>query len=206
MRMLMNGQAIAELSAKNHKTLSVSAERDVIEGAVMSVDDAVAAAGRNLRLIYGIVCGLAAVIFGAVLVFAAVSEPRDLIVLVPTGLILAAALAALVRFIYRRNLATTRTMLTPRLARMAPPGSPIRVDGAGVALAGSQAAWSDVVIESVEFRTISVSEGPDMTIIESLTVSCPGQSMVLDHGGLVNGRAIVDKAWLRLRNGGSSHV
>jgi hypothetical protein len=206
MRILLNGQPVEELSAKDLKALSISAERDVVEGTVLSVDEAVAATGRNLRLVYGIVCGLGAAIYGAGLVAAAVYEPRDLVGLVPLGLILAVALAALLRFFYRRNLVMTRGVLTPRLARMAPPGVPIRVDGAGVSMAGSQAAWSDIVIASVEFRTIPVSEGPDMTIIESITLSCPDQAMVLDHGGLVNGRAIVDKAWLRLHNGGSSHV
>jgi hypothetical protein len=42
---------------------------------------------------------------------------------------------------------------------MALPGARIRVDGAGVSLAGSQAGWSDIVIESVEFRMIPVSGG-----------------------------------------------
>ena len=201
MRILIDGQVVGELSAKDEKQLTLCADREIAEGRVMSVDEAVAGSGRRFRLAAGILGGMAAVILGGALVMAASYEPRDLALLVPFMLILVAALVVAVRFIYRRRLAGTRAALTPRLARMAPVGAPVRVDGFGVSLDGRQADWLDFSIGSVEFRRIPVNEGPDMTIIESLILDHPGGQLILDSGVMTNGRAIVDKTWRHLRAG-----
>jgi len=199
---VQNGKAIDALSAKAAASLRVHGEGDaVLEGIVRSVDEVVSEEARQFRVAFGVIGAIAAALFCIGPVAAALYEPRDLVMIVPLELILFGGLAALVRWRYGRNQDNSRAILTPRLARMAAPGARARLDDAGVTVAGAQAPWPELTIETVEFKTITVSEGPDYIVVESLTLKGSGGTMVLDRRLLAHGQEIVDRAWVKLRGG-----
>jgi hypothetical protein len=162
----------------------------------------VAAAGRRLRLLYGSVCGFAALLMLGVLVGVGSYEPGDLIGLAPLVLVLAGGLALLMRFTYRRNTAKVRLRATEQLPRMPPLGAPVVVDLAGLGVGADLHPWNDLAVSAIDITATSFNDVP-LTLIERLELDAGGaRPIVLDAVLISNGRAAVDEIWRRLREAG----
>jgi hypothetical protein len=199
MRVSVNGKPVEGLSPKLERRLTVrAADKPVIEGVVMTTDQAVGQVARGLKLLYGSACGVAAVIMIALIIGTASWEPGDLVLLIPVALVLAGALAALLIHVYRRNLAKTRRRAEATLPRMAPAGTPIRLDGAGLSVGAVAIPWPEVTIEAVEITGTSMNDEA-ISYIEWLALSGGGREVTLDCLLITSGRLVVDRAWLALR-------
>ena len=198
MRVIVNGRPADRLDPKLARRITPRREPQVAEGAVLSEAAIVATASRRLKLIYGVAGGLAVLVNVAVLIGAAVSEPGLLLIAGPFAIILGAGLAWLMVFVYRRNMAKTRARVGPQLARLPSPGTTIRADDVGLAIDGHAEPWAAFEIEAIEIRDIR-TEDSTYALIECLTVNRGGHVIGLDGAAISQGRAVVDKAWARLR-------
>jgi hypothetical protein len=201
MRVLINGKHAEALDAGRESQITLSARRDVVEGAVMSAEESVARIVKRLKLSLGFFAAFCTAILVAIL-FAA--DPRDLVILAPLATVLAIGVATYLAYLYRKGAAKVRGEAEPRLARMAAPGTTVRVDDAGLTVAGRSAAWSAIAIDTVEITRISTIKAPlvqsqDPSLIAALLLTVQGDTVVLDSGAIENGQSIVDNAWRRLR-------
>ena len=204
MRVLLNGKTLDHLDKRVERDLASGGKREVAEGVVRTADQVVAATARAMKILFGAAGGIGALIMVAALIAAGVDEPRDLILLGPLTLILSAGLAALVAFIYRRNLAKARAKAGPQLAQMPTPGTTVRASGEGLAIGGALRPWSAVAIEVMEIGRISSSDGADSYYIESLSLVASGRVVVLYAIALTNGSLILAKIWRILRGVGTA--
>jgi len=161
MRVLVNGKPVDGLDPKLERRLSVVRRRDSVEGVVLTADAIVAARARTMRILFGFLGGLCVLTMGALLFAAAKEAPRDLPIVVALALLGALAIGSLMAFGYRRDLAKTAAGAGPRLARMAPPGTMIRVDDTGLTVGRQANPWPAVEVDALEITRVSGGEGAD---------------------------------------------
>jgi hypothetical protein len=194
MRIVFDGRQVESLEPKVVRRLDREADSPpVVEGVILSTDQVVDASARRFRIGLGWVGGIAAAILIAVGIMALDYEPADLVVIGPLYLVILAAFVMGGPALYRRSMARMRDDITRRLARMAPPGTAVRLDAAGLTFGGRATPWSDIAIEAVEIVTVYVSEGDDDYRIEAVVLEIRDRPVVLDQGVISNGPAIVDK-------------
>ena len=198
MQIAVNGKPVATLSSAIEKRLAERHSPEVAEGAVLSAEQSTDAWARRTRLFYGILCGIAGAIGTAALVMAALWEPGDLTVVLPTYLILAGGLAWLLRFAYRRNLAKVRGRADAQLPRMAPAGTKIRADADGLTVGQLRHPWSDLAVDTVEITDTSFDDS-SVSWVERLDLIGGGRLIVLDTVLVGNGAAVLAKAWRELK-------
>jgi hypothetical protein len=199
MRVVVNGKAADQLEPAIEKQLVSGSPHEHVQGAVMGAEAAVAATGRNLRILYGVLCGLAAVIMLGLLIGVGSYEPRDLTWLIPLVLVLAGALALLLRFTYRRNTGKVRQRAVEQLPRMPPPGAVVVVDAGGLGIGQDRYAWSALAVSAIDVTATNFNDAP-LNLIERLELDgATGRPLVLDAVLVSNGRAVVDEIWRRLR-------
>jgi hypothetical protein len=202
MQVVVNGKAADQLDPKLERQFVSGAPHGRTEGAVMGADEAVAATGRNLRILYGVVCGIAAVIMLGVLIGVGSYEPGDLVGLIPMVLVLAGGLALLLRFTWRRNTAKVRLRADQQLSRMPAVGTPVVVEADGLAIGAARHAWSALSVSALDITATSFNDAP-LTLIERLELDAAAvRPIVLDTVLIRNGRAVVDEVWRRLREAG----
>jgi len=197
MRISVNGRPVAALTSAIERRLASKHGPEVAEGAVLSAEQSSAAWAGRTRLLYGVLCGVGGAIATAALIAAAWWEPRDLILVLPVYLVLAAGLAWLLRFFYRRNLAKLRVRADAQLPRMAPAGTNIRADADGLSVGQTRYAWSDVVVDAVEI-TDTTYDDSSVSWIERLDLTGEGRVIVLDTVLIGNGALVLATAWREL--------
>jgi hypothetical protein len=194
MRIVFNGQQVESLKPKIAKRIDFGAERPLVEGVILSTDEVVDAAARRYRITLGWVGGIGAAILIAAAVIALDYEPADMIVVGPLYLAIAAAFGLGLPPLYRRRMSRMRDDISKRLARMAPPGTAIRLDTEALTIGGRATPWSAIAIEAVEIVTVPVPEGEDDYRIEAVVLDTRDGTVVLDQAVISNGAQIVNKA------------
>ena len=199
MRVVVNGGAVDQLEPSIEKQLVSGGPHEHVQGAVLGAEDAVAATGRNMRILYGVVCGVAAVIMLGVIIGVGSYEPRDLVWLIPFVLVLAGGLAVLLQFTFRRNTGKVRRRAAEQLARMPPVGTLVVVEADGLGVGQERHAWSALAVAAIDVTATSFNDAP-LNLIERLELDGAGaRPLVLDAVLIGNGRAVVDEIWRRLR-------
>jgi hypothetical protein len=84
---------------------------------------------------------------------------------------------------------------------MAPAGTAIGVDAAGVAVGGQISPWPTLAIEQVELLKFD-ARYRTMFTHERLVLAGPVGALVLDPAMMRNGHLIVGNAWRRMRLAG----
>ena len=79
-----------------------------------------------------------------------------------------------------------------------PPGTPVRLDAAGLGVDGRTSAWSALSVEQVGIRQRQGNK-QRITYVEQLTLRGSQRSMNLDALFLTNGRTVLEQAWYRIR-------
>ena len=194
MRILFDGQQVESLKPRIAKRIDLGADRPLVEGVVLSTDQVVDAAARNYRIVLGWVGGIGAAILIAAAIIALDYEPADMIVVGPLYLAIAAAFGLGLPPLYRRRMVRMRDDISKRLARMAPPGTAIRLDTEALTIGGRAKPWADIAIEAVEIVTVPVSEGEDDYSVQAVVLDTRGGLVVLDQAVISNGAQIVNKA------------
>jgi hypothetical protein len=197
MQVTSNGKPI-QLKPSLEKELVSRKGKAVEEGVVLTADEAVRAAGGGLRLVYTTAVVVASVLVVAVIAGTAFYEPGDLVVFVPVVLVLGGALAFFMRFMYRRRMSQARRRTSEHAPRLPTPGTPIRVDAAGLTIAGATTPWPSLAIEAVEITQSSANDS-SVAWIEWMTLTGPRGSILLDILLIKNGRLLIDAAWCALR-------
>ena len=198
MRVIVNGKPAKALDARLARRITARREAEVAEGVVMSAAEIIATADRRMKLLFGAAGGLALLITVGILIGAGVGEPGALTLAAPLAAALALALGGLLVFVYRRNLAKVTARVGPRLARLPTPGTAIRADASGLTIGGHAEPWPAIEVDEIEIRDMR-SDDADWALIECLTLRAGGRSIGLDTMAITRGRAVVDKAWARLR-------
>jgi hypothetical protein len=202
MQVTVNRKAVDHLEARLERQLTSGRPRGRTEGAVMTADQAVATAAHGLRLVYAWTSGLAALLTALMLIGLASYEPGDLVVLGPLVLLLAGALAVLMRFIYRRTAARVRQRAEQQLPRMAPSATQVLIEASALAIGEDRYPWNALVVQALEVTATTFNDAP-LTLIERLELdSGADRPFVLDAQLIKNGRAVVDETWRRLREAG----
>jgi len=193
-RIVFDGRQVESLDPKIARRIGLGADSPVVEGVILSADQIAAAAARRYEISFGVVGGVAATIVIVATIMALDYEPADMVVVGPICLAVLAAMGTGLPALYRRRMAQMRDKTARRLARMAPAGTAIRLDAAGLTLGGCATPWSDIAIEAVEIVTVTVSDGDDDYHVEAVVLDVRGQPVILDQGMIANGEVMVDKA------------
>jgi hypothetical protein len=193
MRIVFDGRQVESLDPKIARRIGRAADSSLVEGVILSIDQVADAAARRYRISFGWLGGVAAAILIVVAIIALDYEPADMVVIGPVYLLSFAAIGAAGSVFYRRRMAQIRDKAAQRLARMAPPGTAVRLDAAGLTFGGRATPWSDIAIEAVEIVTVPVSDGDDDYRAEAVVLDIRDQSVILDQSVIANGRVIVDK-------------
>jgi hypothetical protein len=165
---------------------------------VLPADEATKARVGRTRLVLMIFWGVIAV-FAAII--ASVAEPADLPVVFAAAVLSVGGLGVFFAFMVRRRTRRWQRDLPRRLAGMAPAGTAIGVDAAGVAVGAQIFPWPTLSIEQVELLKFG-SRYRTMFMLERLVLAGPGGVIVLDPAMMRNGHLIVGNAWRRMRLAG----
>jgi len=195
MQVRINRKPVETLKPAIERRLVPKRGPDAVEGRVLDGVTALAAASRNLMVLFGVAGGLAAVIDVAALFGVAAHEPRSLPLVIPLVLASAAFLAVFLPWAWRRRRARARERLGEVLARMPPAGTPVRADAQGLAVDGRIRPWGRLSVAAVDIARVSSGEGDTSYYIETLALQDDGgREIVLDAGALAQGRKLVDFA------------
>jgi hypothetical protein len=198
----VNGKAVDRLEPGLERQLTSGRPHERVEGTVMTAEEAVDTAAASRRVLYSVASGVGALVMVLALVGAASYEPRDLVLLVPLVLLLAAALAILMRFTYRRRTAKVRQRAEQQLPRMPPPGALVLVEAGALGVGEARFSWSALVVQALDVTDTTFNDA-SLTLIERLELdSGAALPVVLDAQLIRNGRAVVDETWRRLREAG----
>ena len=203
MRILISGKPVAALTARHERDMRLAKAADSIEGSVLSAEDATSAYIRQTKWLYGLLGGFAFLLMLGIAIGASVSDglnQGDRLMVVSGAVVAAALLATFLWLMLRYRIRSWTRTLDKRRDGMPLPGTAIRLDAEGLAVATQRFAWPSLTVEQVEIS--AGSSGPDsggsVYTIERLSLASPGGPIVLDKGMLRNGYMIVDNAWRRL--------
>lgn len=195
MNVLVDGKAHAALSPQEEKDVRQFRAEESVQGTVLPFEEATAAYGSQLRLVFMILWGVVALI---AVVIASLAAPADMPVVFPVTVFVIVALGAFFAFVSWRRTRAWRQELPRRLEGLAPAGTVIGVDAAGLAVAGTTFPWSTLAIEQAEFRRYSTRRAVIFTL-ERLMLRGPAGVVVLDPILIRNGHLLIGNAWRRMR-------
>lgn len=194
------------IAGKDHAALTPAQEKDVrqfnaeesVQGVVLPTDEASKAQTSRIKLVLMIFWGVIA-LFAAII--ASVAEPADLPVVFTAVVLGVGALGLFFAFMVWRRARSWQQDLPRRLVGMAPVGTAIGVDAAGLAVGGQIFPWPTLAIEQVEMLRLG-TKYRDMFTLERLVLVGPGGPIVLDPVLMRNGHRLIGNAWRRMRLAG----
>lgn len=198
MRVLIAGSVHDPLTPAQEKDVRQFGAEESVQGVVLPTDEATKALVGKIKLVLMIFWGIIAIIAA---IFASMAEPADLPVVFTVVVLGVAGLGLFFAFMVWRRRRSWRRDLPRRLAGMAPAGTAIGVDAAGVALGRQILPWPTLSIEQVEMLKLS-SRYRTIFTLERLVLAGPGGVIVLDPVLMRNGHRIVGNAWRRMRLAG----
>jgi hypothetical protein len=128
-------------------------------------------------------------------------QPSDRGPTILFALVMMGVSAGLIRWGYRRTERRWHARLPERVAALPPPGTPARLDAAGLVIGDRSIAWSELSVGQVELQALSNAD--DKTyLVERLVLRSPGPDITLDRNLMQNlmqnGALIVENAYRRL--------
>lgn len=195
MRILIDGKICEALTPAQEKDVRQFRAEDSVRGQVLSADEATAARGSQTRTVFAILWGVTAAV---AVIMASLAEPADQSIVFPAAAFILLLLGAFFVFIYRRRKQIWRRDLPRRLEGMAPEGTAIGVDAAGVIVGGWTHPWPALAIEQVELGRYRSSRATILTL-DRLALRGPGGLIVLDPAMMRNGHLIIGNVWRRMR-------
>ena len=198
MRVLLNGQLLGGLDAGLERRLAGGVSNRPIEGVALSAEDSIAARASQLRLMLG--AATAFVVFSMALnlflVAARAPQAMSLVWLI-VAIVLGVTLA-LVFGLYALMLGAHRRRVEARPDTGLAPQTVVRVDAAGLTIAGLVLPWAALTANELWVRERQGNR-QRVTYVERLTLSDGHRPVALDALFLSNGRAVLEQAWRRLR-------
>ena len=199
MHIVFDGRVVESLAPKVARRIARRIDRaadspPLVEGVIVSADQITADTARRTKVGFGVVVGVAAAILIVTAIMAIGYEPGVMVVVGPLYLVILAAMGWGAPWLYRRSMARFRDKIARRLARTAPAGTAVRLDGAGLTFGGRATPWSDIALEAVEVVTEYHPDSEDDYSIQAVLLDMGGQSVILDEGVITHGSAIVAKA------------
>jgi hypothetical protein len=198
MRVLIAGNVHDPLTPAQEKDVRQFSAEESVQGMVLPADEATKAQAGKIKLVLMIFWGVIAIIAA---IIASMAEPADLPVVFTAAVAAVAALGLFFAFMVWRRTRSWQADLPRRLAGMAPAGTAIGVDAAGVAVGGQISPWPTLSIEQVEMLKLGAKYRTLFTL-ERLVLAGPGGTIVLDPILMRNGHRIVGNAWRRMRLAG----
>ena len=195
MRVVINGKPHDPLTPAQEKEINLFHDQPVVEGVVLSADEATRLYVRGVKRVFTVMTVLVLVLSIGI---ALVAEPADRAIVFGAVGVCVAALALFYFISLRRRVSKWQADLERRRAGLASDGSAVRVDAAGLTVNGSSSAWSALAIDTVEFRRIS-SKRLTLYMFERLVVGSAAGPIALDVAMIGNGHFIVGTSWRRLR-------
>lgn len=195
MRVVVDGKPHDPLTPAQEKEINLFRDQTVVEGVVLSADEATLLYVRGVKRTFAVMTVLVLILSMGI---ALVADPADRAIVFGWVGICVAALALFYFISLRRRMSKWQADLERRRAGLASGGSVVRIDAAGLAVNGSSSAWSALAIDTVEFRRIS-SKRLTVYMFERLVIANPAGIMVLDVAMIGNGHFVVGTAWRRLR-------
>jgi hypothetical protein len=198
MRVLIAGSVHDPLSPAQEKDVDQFRAEESVQGVVLPADEATKARVGQTKLVLMIFWGVIAILAA---IIASVAEPADLPVVFTAAVVVVGALGVFFAFMVWRRTRRWQRDLPRRLAGMAPAGTAIGVDAAGVAVGGQISPWPTLSIEQVELLKFG-SRCRTMFTLERLVLAGPRGVIVLDPAMMRNGHRLIGNAWRRMRLAG----
>jgi hypothetical protein len=195
MRVVIDGKPHDPLTPVQEKEINLFRDQPVVEGVVLSADEATRLYVRGVKRTFAVMTALVLVLSIGI---ALVADPADRAIVFGWVGICVAALALFYFISLRRRMSKWQADLERRRTSLAAEGSVVRVDASGLAVSGISFAWSALAIDTVEFRRIS-SKRLTLYMFERLLIANPAGAIALDVAMIRNGHFIVGTAWRRLR-------
>jgi hypothetical protein len=198
MRVLIAGNVHDPLSPAQEKDVRQFGAEESVQGVVLPADEATKALVGKIKLVLMIFWGIIAIIAA---IIASMAEPADLPVVFTGAVLSVGGLGLFFAFMVWRRTRSWQRDLPRRLTGMAPAGTAIGVDAAGVAVGGQIFPWPTLSIEQVEMLKLGAKYRTLFTL-ERLVLAGPDGTIVLDPVLMRNGHRIVGNAWRRMRLAG----
>jgi hypothetical protein len=198
MLMFVDGKPVGSYDSRRSPKVQANApRRKALDGAVLDAREAVAAFLLSWRSLFGgigfaglmlVVIPLGGVMFAAPLTtIAFIAVPS-----IAIGVFLLAVRQISVRQRWDAGVAE-------RVAALAPPGTPVRLDEDGVAVGNVSAAWGALTVERLDLNFDEGDEGQDAFYrVERITLAAGDKRIALDRDLISGGQALVDAAYARL--------
>jgi hypothetical protein len=198
MRVLIAGNVHDPLSPAEEKDVRQFGAEESVQGVVLPADEATKALVGKIKLVLMIFWGIIAIIAA---IIASMAEPADLPVVFTGAVLSVGGLGLFFAFMVWRRTRSWQRDLPRRLTGMAPAGTAIGVDAAGVAVGGQIFPWPTLSIEQVEMLKLGAKYRTLFTL-ERLVLAGSDGTIVLDPVLMRNGHRIVGNAWRRMRLAG----
>jgi len=195
MRVVIDGKPHDPLTPAQEKEINLFRDQPVVEGAVLSADEATRLYARGVKRTFAVMTML---VLLASMGIALVAEPADRAIVFGWVGICVGALSLFYFLSLRRRTSKWQADLGRRRTSLPAEGSVVRVDPANLAASGISCAWSALTIDTVEFRRIG-SKYRTLYMFEHLVIGSPAGPIALDVAMIGNGHFIVGTAWRRLR-------
>ncbi len=198
MRVLIAGNPHDPLSPAEEKDVRQFGAEELVQGVVLPADEASKAQAGKIKLVLMIFWGIIAIIAA---IIASMAEPADLPVVFTGAVVSVGALGLVFAFMVWRRTRSWQLDLPRRLTGMAPAGTAIGVDAAGIAVGGQIFPWPTLSIEQVEMLKLGAKYRTLFTL-ERLVLTGPDGTIVLDPVLMGNGHRLIGNAWRRMRLAG----
>jgi hypothetical protein len=198
MRVLIAGNVHDPLSPAEEKDVRQFGAEESVQGVVLPADQATKALVGKIKLVLMIFWGIIAILAA---IIASMAEPADLPVVFTGAVLSVGGLGLFFAFMVWRRTRSWQRDLPRRLTGMAPAGTAIGVDAAGVAVGGQIFPWPTLSIEQVEMLKLGAKYRTLFTL-ERLVLAGSDGTIVLDPVLMRNGHRIVGNAWRRMRLAG----
>jgi hypothetical protein len=195
MRVLIDGVVREPLSPQQIKDIRQFRVEPSVQGSILSAEKATALRLRDSKTVFLILWTLTVVVAG---IISSLAEPADRPLVLGAAVVMEALLGVFLGFVHWRRSRSWQRDLPRRLSGLAPVGSTIGVDAAGVAIAGQVFAWSTLAVDQVELAEYT-SRRSTMLTLERLTLAGHSGTVVLDPAMMENGHLIIGNAWRRLQ-------
>jgi hypothetical protein len=201
-RILVNDKPVDSLTPRLEQSLLLAKAQEAASGAVMNAAQATAAYIGQTRRWFMLLGSIAIALMLGIAVAGMVSDPIDGGPMAVGALIIGGAFVLIMVILLRRCVGGWNAKLARRSQGLAPAGTAIGLDAAGLRVGAESFAWPSLQIEQIELTQGSLgSDGSssEVSVIERLSLSAGKRTLVLDRTMLSNGLVLVDNAWRRLR-------
>lgn len=202
MRILINDKPVDALTPKLVKSLMLAKVQAEVKARVLTPTEATQAYIKRAKRWITVATVLALVLMVVVVIAGLSYEPQDAPVVIPVMLLSVGVLILLVTFSLRRRVRLWNAKLLHRVEGLAPAGTAIFLDDKALSIGSNILAWPSLGIDQVELTRTTLQSGETSTVvhvIEHLSLTAGGKSVVLDRAIIENGALLVDNAWRKLQ-------